>query len=161
MWQVVVAYNLADVGPGDGGFGCVPGSHKANHFLPEAFRNSGKALSAGVAVASPAPAGSAIIFTEALTHGTLPWRAKHQRRTLFYKYHQVRCVWSSTRMMDDALWPVLTVELCGWVHHVAWQPMMAWLNYDDTGYSKLREQEGEERGKEWAELLEPPYIGRA
>ena len=26
----VVAYNLKDVGPNDGGFGCVPGSHKSN-----------------------------------------------------------------------------------------------------------------------------------
>ena len=27
-----------------------------------------------------------IIFTEKLVHGTLPWRGKGERRTLFYKY---------------------------------------------------------------------------
>lgn len=31
-------------------------------------------------------AGSAVIFTEALTHGAMPWRANHERRTLLYRY---------------------------------------------------------------------------
>ena len=35
---MVVAYNLRDVNPGDGGFGCVPGSHKANLPFPDAWR---------------------------------------------------------------------------------------------------------------------------
>ena len=30
--------------------------------------------------------GAAIVFTEALTHGALPWIADHQRRTLLYRY---------------------------------------------------------------------------
>ena len=34
----------------------------------------------------PHRAGSAIIFTEALTHGTLPWTAEHERRTVMYRY---------------------------------------------------------------------------
>ncbi len=34
----------------------------------------------------PARAGSAIIFTEALFHVTLPWTAPSTRTTLFYKY---------------------------------------------------------------------------
>ena len=31
-------------------------------------------------------AGDALIFTEGLTHGTLPWKGKHERRTLLYRY---------------------------------------------------------------------------
>ena len=27
-----------------------------------------------------------IVFTEALTHGTKPWRGRQQRRTLLYRY---------------------------------------------------------------------------
>lgn len=27
-----------------------------------------------------------MIFTEMLTHGTLPWKGKHQRRALLYKF---------------------------------------------------------------------------
>ena len=26
------------------------------------------------------------LFTESLTHGTMPWRAEHQRRCLLYRY---------------------------------------------------------------------------
>ena len=33
-----------------------------------------------------AKAGDAVIFTETLTHGTLPWKASHQRRALLYKF---------------------------------------------------------------------------
>ena len=31
------------------------------------------------------PAGSAILFTEALTHATAAWRGTHERRSLLYK----------------------------------------------------------------------------
>ena len=34
----VVAYNLKDVNPGDGGFGCVPASHKSNFALPDEWK---------------------------------------------------------------------------------------------------------------------------
>jgi hypothetical protein len=34
----------------------------------------------------PCKAGSCVIFSEALTHGALPWRGSHQRRTLRYSY---------------------------------------------------------------------------
>ena len=33
-----------------------------------------------------ASAGSLIIFTEALLHGTLPWTAAHERRSMLYKF---------------------------------------------------------------------------
>ena len=33
-----------------------------------------------------APAGSVTIFTEALVHGTVSWRAEHTRRSLLFKY---------------------------------------------------------------------------
>ena len=31
-------------------------------------------------------AGDVVIFTEATTHGTLPWTADHQRRSLLFRY---------------------------------------------------------------------------
>ena len=31
-------------------------------------------------------AGDAVIFTEAVTHGTLPWRSERERRSLLYRY---------------------------------------------------------------------------
>ena len=35
----------------------------------------------------PMKAGSCCIFTEALTHGTLPWRSAAERRCLIYRYN--------------------------------------------------------------------------
>ena len=32
-------------------------------------------------------AGSICVFTECLTHGTLPWTAEHERRSLIYRYN--------------------------------------------------------------------------
>lgn len=88
----VVAYNLKDVGPGDGGFGCIPGSHKSNYPAPKDWLDLENPAPCATAV--PGPAGSAIIFTEALTHGTLPWRGAEERRTLFLKYCPKHMAWS-------------------------------------------------------------------
>ena len=33
-----------------------------------------------------AKAGDAVIFAEACTHGSLPWKAAHQRRALLYRF---------------------------------------------------------------------------
>jgi hypothetical protein len=91
---VAVAYNLTDVAPGKGGFGCIPGSHKSNLPLPkslEALEFPHPCLQA-----VPAKAGSAVIFTEALTHGTLAWKGRGDRTTLFYKYSPYPSAWSRT-----------------------------------------------------------------
>ncbi|MBW4563987.1 MAG: phytanoyl-CoA dioxygenase family protein [Mojavia pulchra JT2-VF2] len=86
-----VAYELIDVHPGEGGFGCIPGSHKSNLPLPEKWRSL--EFSNACVQAVTVKAGSAIIFTEALTHGTIPWRGTHERRTLFYKYSPYPLAW--------------------------------------------------------------------
>ncbi len=88
---LAVAYELNDVHPGDGGFACIPGSHKSNLPCPQEWLNLELANSSVKSVTIKA--GSAIIFTEALTHGTLPWRGKNQRRTLFYKYSPSSYAW--------------------------------------------------------------------
>jgi len=80
----VVTWVLTDQNPGDGGFACIPGSHKANYPAPRDVARLEKDI--GVVRQVVAKAGSAVIFTEALTHGTLPWRASHERRSILYKY---------------------------------------------------------------------------
>jgi hypothetical protein len=87
-----VAYELNDVHPGDGGFGCIPGSHKSNLPLPDQWHNL--EFPAVCVQAVTVKAGSAIIFTEALSHGTLPWRGAGDRRTLFYKYSPYPSAWA-------------------------------------------------------------------
>ena len=44
------------------------------------------------------PAGSVILFSESLTHGTATWRAEHERRTLLYKYCVSHIAWTSKRV---------------------------------------------------------------
>jgi hypothetical protein len=80
----VIEYLLADEGPGDGGVAVLPGSHKANMPCPKNMRNWEQYQEHVVEVHGKA--GDAVIFTETLTHGTLPWTAKHQRRALLYKF---------------------------------------------------------------------------
>lgn len=101
----VVAYNLCDVHPGDGGFGCVPGSHKSNFPFPDEWRELEHFQPFMRAVTGPA--GTAIIFTEALTHGTLPWHGAGERRTIFFKYSPFPLSWSARYYNPDA-YPGLT-----------------------------------------------------
>ncbi|MCY3665966.1 MAG: phytanoyl-CoA dioxygenase family protein [Gemmatimonadetes bacterium] len=80
----VVEYLLADEGPGDGGVAVVPGSHKANLACPKSMIKWEKHQEHVLEVNGKA--GDAVIFTETLTHGTLPWTAEHERRALLYKF---------------------------------------------------------------------------
>jgi ectoine hydroxylase-related dioxygenase (phytanoyl-CoA dioxygenase family) len=88
----VVAYNLKDVNTGDGGFGCVPGSHKSNLPYPGEWRDLEQERPFVRAVIGQA--GSAVIFTEALTHGTLPWHGAGERRTVFLKFCPHPLAWA-------------------------------------------------------------------
>ena len=80
----VVEFILADEGPGDGGLAIIPGSHKADLPCPHSMKSYEKYQQYVAEV--QAKAGDAVIFTETLTHGTLPWKGKHQRRALLYKF---------------------------------------------------------------------------
>jgi hypothetical protein len=102
---VVAAYNLADVAPNDGGFGCVPGSHKAEFPFPNEWRELATAPEFVRRVTGPA--GTAVVFTEALTHGTLPWRGAGERRTVFFKYNP-HCIAWNARPWDVPSIPDLT-----------------------------------------------------
>lgn len=82
--MVVVEYALTDQGPGDGGFGCIPGTHKSNFLPPQDILDweTDKEL-----VHQPVlRAGDVLIFNEATIHGTFPWTADHQRRLVLYRY---------------------------------------------------------------------------
>lgn len=89
----VFSFLLTDAAEGDGGFACVPGSHKSNFLdlLPPDVRNYERPASY---VLQPAvAAGDVLIFTEALVHGTMPWTADHERRALLYKYSPGHSAW--------------------------------------------------------------------
>ncbi len=103
----VVSWALTNMLPEHGGFCCIPGSHKSNYPCPPQFRpvKDNKTCMAPV----HQKAGDAVIFTEALTHGTLPWTTTHQRRSILFKYSPGHASWGHERY-DDALRDLMTDE---------------------------------------------------
>jgi hypothetical protein len=91
----VFTYCLSPAGKGDGGFVCIPGTHKTNFLseLPDDVRSFDR--NAHYVVQPEASAGDLIIFTEALVHGTMTWAGNHERRSLLYKYSPGHSSWSS------------------------------------------------------------------
>lgn len=100
-WHITCVYELKTVGPGDGGFGCVVGTHKpANEQKLLSTDGDWKRNWCDTEWTSQLPnwnkdvpvhrveakAGDCILFTEKLKHGTIPWAGNSERRTLFYKY---------------------------------------------------------------------------
>ena len=81
-----VSYALTDVPPDGGGFCVIPGSHKSSIPPPLHFRDVTNPAECIVHV--PLRRGDAVIFTEALTHGALPWISDKdgERRALLFKY---------------------------------------------------------------------------
>jgi hypothetical protein len=80
-----LCWSLSEGRSGDGGFGCIPGSHRASFPLPAGAES--------LVVEVPQPAGSLLVFTEALMHGTLPWRGSATRWALLYKYSPGSTAW--------------------------------------------------------------------
>ena len=101
---IVVTWNLSDAGPGLGGFCCIPGSHKSHYKLPKQIDEAPE-KSPSVIIPN-APAGSVVLFTEALTHGTAAWDGEHERRSLLYKYCVSHMAWTAKRVQ-----PPQNVEL--------------------------------------------------
>ena len=79
----VVAWQLADVNPGDGGLALIPGSHKGNYACPQPVRKW--EAHQDVVKQVTCKAGDVVIFTEAVTHGTIPWIADHDRRSVLFR----------------------------------------------------------------------------
>jgi hypothetical protein len=94
---LAVQWAISNARPGDGGFACVPGSHKSSFRRPSI--GLGHPLVTEVSLA----AGDVVVFTEALTHGTLTWKAAHQRRTLLYKYSPGSSSWSNDHQPPPGL----------------------------------------------------------
>jgi ectoine hydroxylase-related dioxygenase (phytanoyl-CoA dioxygenase family) len=99
MWNglIVIMYALEEVNPGDGGFICVPGSHKA------AFNTYKPPVNSHLVVNPSLRAGDMLIFTEALVHGTRRWTSEKRRRSLLYKYSPGYSTWAKAENLDKYL----------------------------------------------------------
>lgn len=91
---MVATWALNDVGPDDGGFVCIPGSHKTNFLqaVPSAVLR--QETRPDYVVQPQLRAGDVLLFTEALIHGTATWQGSQERRTLLYKYSPPHSSWA-------------------------------------------------------------------
>ena len=82
---VTVTWQLQDVNEEDGGFACVPGSHKAQYRMPPGVQSYDDAM--GLVVHPVMKAGDVLFFMDgAQTHGTLAWKSEIARRAILIKY---------------------------------------------------------------------------
>ena len=126
----VATWNLTDVGPGDGGFACVPGSHKSN-FLQHMPRDVARFERREDWVVQPTmAAGDVLIFTEALIHGTTAWTADHERRTLLYKYSPPHSTWTKRRLRSLRTSPRRRIDKGDSWHRRRWKRIRRWWTID-------------------------------
>jgi ectoine hydroxylase-related dioxygenase (phytanoyl-CoA dioxygenase family) len=109
---VTVTWQLTDMKEGDGGFVCVPGSHKSKYTMPRGVRTCDDDL--GVVVQPAMAAGDVLFFMDgAQTHGTHPWRSEKPRRSILFKYasqSSVRSGPSARLAAPEAWWSEELVE---------------------------------------------------
>lgn len=90
--QINILMALTDIGPGDGGTMVIPGSHKANFNHPqfEAQKiKQGEATSLDEvegAIEVHLNAGDALLFVDAISHGSAKRMNPGQRRIVVYRY---------------------------------------------------------------------------
>ncbi len=94
-----VAWQLSDVGPDDGGFVVVPGSHKSCYPLPHSVRTCNERAPIRHV---PMRRGSVVFFLGGtVCHGAYRWEADSPRRTALFTYgHDARLpfAWPSSKL---------------------------------------------------------------
>ncbi|MCZ6676369.1 MAG: phytanoyl-CoA dioxygenase family protein [Candidatus Poribacteria bacterium] len=109
---VTVTWQLTDVKEGDGGFVCVPGSHKSQYPMPDGVRTCDDDL--GTVVQPAMSAGGILFFMDgAQTHGTHPWQSEAPRRSILFKYaarNSVRSGPARALAMPEVWWNAELVE---------------------------------------------------
>ena len=82
---VTVTWQLRDVTASDGGFACVPGSHKAYYKMPQGIRTCDDDM--GLVKHVEMRAGDVLFFGDGgTTHGALAWKSEVSRRGILIKY---------------------------------------------------------------------------
>ena len=100
-----VTFALTDQGGPLGGFCCIPGSHKSDC-------DAGDDLDVHhpIVVCPELAAGDAVVFTEALRHGTRPWTGAHERRALLLKYAPGMVAWGQPVLNRDRFQGVMDTD---------------------------------------------------
>lgn len=88
--QINILMALTDIGPGDGATMIIPGSHKANfqhpHFDRHKMADGASVDGIEGAVEIQMKAGDALLFVDALSHGSAKRTNEGERRIVVYRY---------------------------------------------------------------------------
>lgn len=85
--QINILMALTDIGPGDGATTVVPGSHKSDLPHPHVDWDAGIGGDQALGMREVhLNAGDALMFTDAMCHGSLPRTNPGERRVLIYRY---------------------------------------------------------------------------
>ncbi len=83
--SVAVAWQLRDVTEDDGGFACVPGSHKSQYRIPQGVWTCDEDM--GLVAHPLTKAGDVIFFMDGpQAHGALAWKNEIPRRVILTRY---------------------------------------------------------------------------
>jgi hypothetical protein len=91
--QINILMALTDIGPGDGATSVIPGSHKSHETHPT-LRGGGQSVYNDDVVAGEQlamhevhlKAGQALMFTDAICHGSIARTNEGERRVMIYRY---------------------------------------------------------------------------
>ena len=95
--QVNILLALTDIGPGDGGTMIIPGSHKSNLTHPDTLRTWEEMSHMDTlegAMEVHLQKGDALLFVDALAHGSATRTNPGERRVVIYRYGPT---WGNTR----------------------------------------------------------------
>lgn len=111
--QVNVLVALSDIGPGDGATVVVPASHKANLAHPDyaavALRDDGNGCESAFASREVhLAAGDALLFSDAILHGSAQRQNPGQRRIAVFRYSPAFCNFRFGYRPSDTLLERLT-----------------------------------------------------
>ena len=100
---VTVTWQLRDVTAKDGGFACVPGSHKAQYPMPPGVRSCDDDM--GLVVHPMMKAGDVLFFMDGgMTHGALAWKSDIPRRGILIKYQSRNSNWGGGVVEPQDRW---------------------------------------------------------
>lgn len=83
---LAMSLQLTETCEGDGGFVILPGSHKSNLPVPPAVQRLDSPEYHRLLHQPVMRAGDVLLFSEACTHGALPWQSDTPRRVALYRF---------------------------------------------------------------------------
>lgn len=107
--QINILMALRDIGPGDGATTVVPGSHKSHEPHPHVNWAAGIGGHQAIGMQEVhLKAGDALMFTDAICHGSMPRTNPGERRVMIYRYAPHLLAKRFNYIPSEELWSRLT-----------------------------------------------------